>query len=97
MPSDALLLASDPINTPRDTLTTSHATWHHSRLCRDPFNTRVTKIGLIDPDDPTKEEDGSHVDKGNTSSMAGALDSPTRSIRRPSLLIDWDDKCGSNR
>ena len=26
MPSDALLLASDPMNTPRDTLTTSHAT-----------------------------------------------------------------------
>ena len=57
----------------------------------------VTKIGLIDPDDPTKEEDGSHVDKGNTSSKAGVLDSPTQSIRRPSLLIDWDDECGSNR
>ena len=62
-----------------------------------PFNTRVTKLGLIDPDDPTKEEDGSHVDKGNTSSMAGVLDSPTQLIRRPSLLIDWDDECGSNR
>ena len=57
----------------------------------------VTKIGLIDPDDPTEEEDGSHVDKGNTSSMAGVLDSPTQLIRRPSLLIDWDDECGSNR
>ena len=97
MPSDALLLASDPINTPRGTPTTSHATWHHSQLRRDLFKTRVTKIGLIDPDDPTKEEDGSHVDKGNTSSMAGVLDLPTQLIRRPSLLIDWDDECGSNR
>ena len=57
----------------------------------------VTKIGLIDPDDPTKEEDGSHVDKGNTSSMARVLDPSMQPIRRPSLLIDWDDRCGSNR
>ena len=97
MPSDAPPLASDPINTPCDTLMTSHATWHHSWLRRDPSNTRVTKIGLIDPDDPTKEEDGSHMDKGNTSSMAGVLDLPTQPIRRPLLLIDWDDGCGSNR
>ena len=97
MPSDALLLASDPINTPRDTLTMSHTTWHLLRLHRGPTNTRVTKIGLIDPDDPTEEEDGSHVDKGNTSSMAGVLDSPTQSIRKPSFLIDWDDEYGSNR
>ena len=97
MPSDTLLLASDPINTPRDTLTTSHATWHPSQLRRDPTNTRVAKIGLIDPDDPTEEEEGSHVDKGNTSSMARVLDSLTQSIRKPLFLIDWDDKCGSNR
>ena len=58
---------------------------------------RVTKIGLIDPDDPTEEEDGSHMDKGNTSSVAGVLDLPTQSIRMPSVLIDWDDECGSNR
>ena len=56
MPSGTLLLASDPINTPRDTLTTSHATWHHSRLRRDFFNMRITKIGLIDPDDSTEED-----------------------------------------
>ena len=57
----------------------------------------VTKIGLIDPDDPTEEEEDSHVDKNNTNSMAGVLDSPTQSIRKPSVLIDWDDECGSNR
>ena len=62
-----------------------------------PYYTRVTKIGLIDPDDSIKEENGSHMDKGNTSSMAGVLDSLTQLIRRPSLLIDWDDECGSNR
>ena len=56
MPSDALLLASDSINTPRNTLTMSHTTWHHSRLRQDPSNTRVTKIGLIDPDDLTEED-----------------------------------------
>ena len=61
--------------------------------CAETLNTRVTKIGLIDPDDPTKEEDGSHVDKGNTSSMAGVLDPSTPLIRRPSLLIDGDDGC----
>ena len=57
----------------------------------------VTKIGLIEPDDPTKEEDNSHMDKGNTSSKAGVLDLLTQSIRKPSVLIDWDDECGSNR
>ena len=96
MPSDALLLASDPINnSSRHPHDVSRYVTPFSAAPR-PFNTRVTKIGLIDPDDPTKEEDGSHVDKGNTSSMAGVLDSPTQPIRRPSLLIDWDDKCGSN-
>ena len=57
----------------------------------------VTKIGLIDPDDSIEEEEGSHMDKGNTSSMARVLDSPTQSIRMPLVLIDWDDECGSNR
>ena len=83
MPSDAILLASDPINTPRDTPPTSHATWHHSQLRRDPSNMHITKIGLIDPDDPIEEENGSHVDKGNTSSTIGVLDSPMQSIRTP--------------
>ena len=96
MPSNAILLASDPINTPCDTPTTSHAMWHHLRLRRRPFNTCVTKIGLIDPNYSIKEEDGSHMDKGNTSSIAGVLDSPMQSIRTPSVLIDWDDECGSN-
>ena len=57
----------------------------------------VAKIGFIDPDDPTEGENDSHLDKGNTSSMAGVLDSPTQSIRVPLVLIDWDDECGSNR
>ena len=96
-PQDALLLVGDPINTPRDTpYDVSRYVAPFSAAPR-PSNTRVTKIGLIDPDDPTKEEDGSHVDKGNTSSMARVLDSPTQLIRRPLLLIDWDDECGSNR
>ena len=97
MPSDALPLASDPINNPsRHLHNVSRHVAPFSAALR-PSNTCVTKIGLIDPDDPTKEEDGSHVDKGNTSSMAGVLDSPAQSIRRPSFLIDWDNKCGSNR
>ena len=40
MPSDALLLASDPINNssrhPCNTIMMSYATWHHSRLHQDP-------------------------------------------------------------
>ena len=96
MPSDALLLASDPINTPRDTPHDVSCYVAPFSAAPRPFDTRVTKIGLIDLDDPTKEDDGSHVDKGNTSSMARVLDPPTQPIRRPLLLIDWDDGCGSN-
>ena len=82
MPSDALLLASDPINNPsRHPNNISRYVAPFSAAPR-PFHTRVTKIGHIDPDDPTKEEDGSHVDKSNTSSMAGVLDSPMQSIRK---------------
>ena len=83
MPSDALLLAGDPINTPRDTPYDVPCYMAPFSAAPRLFNTRVTKIGLIDPDNPTKEEDGSHVDKSNTSSMAGVLDSPTQSIRAP--------------
>ena len=56
MPSDALLLASDPINTPHNTLTTSHTMWHHSRLRRDPSIRVLPKKGLIDPDNLTEED-----------------------------------------
>ena len=95
MPSDTLLLASDPINTPRNTPNDVSCYVAPSSAALRPYYTCVTKIGLIDPDDPTKE-DNSHVDKGNTSFIAEVLDSPTQSIRAPLVLIDWDDECGSN-
>ena len=79
MPSDTLLLASDPINnSSRHPHDVSRYVAPFSAAPR-PFNTRVTKIGLIDPDDPTEEDDGSHMDKGNTSSIAGVLD-PRRNL-----------------
>ena len=97
MPLDTLQLASDPINNSSRYPYDISRYVAHSRLRQDPHHTRITKIGLIDPDDPTEEDEQSHVDKSNTSSKAGVLDSLTQSIRRPLLLIDWDDKCGSNR
>ena len=56
MPSNALLLASDPINTPRNTPNdVSRYVAPFSAALRPP-TTRVTKIGLIDPDDPAEED-----------------------------------------
>ena len=85
--------------TPRDTLTpitTSHTTWHRPWLRQGyTIHTLPKWVSLTLTTQP-KKMDKSHVDKGNTSSMAGVLDSPTQSIRTPLVLIDWDDKCGSN-
>ena len=56
MPSDALLLASDPINNSSqhpDDVSCYVAPFSGAP---GPFNTRVTKIGLIDPDDLTEED-----------------------------------------
>ena len=62
-PSDALLLAGDPINnSSRHPHDVSRYVAPFSAAPR-PFHTRIIKIGLIDPDDPTEEEEGSHVDK----------------------------------
>ena len=97
MPSDTLLLASGPINTPRDTPNDVSRYVAPSLAAPRPYYMCVTKIGLIDPDNSTEEDDDSHVDKGNTSSVAGVLDSSMQSIRKPLFLIDWDDECGSNR
>ena len=57
MPSDALLLASDPINTPRNTPNDVSCYVAPFLAVLRPSNMRITKIGLIDPDDLT-EEDG---------------------------------------
>ena len=55
--SDWLVILS---TTPRDTPTPHHDISRyvaHSRLRQDLHCTRVTKIGLIDPDDPTEEDE----------------------------------------
>ena len=59
MLSDALSLASDSINTPRDTLYQHHDVSRYMApflAVLRPFDTCVTKIGLIDLDDLTKED-----------------------------------------
>ena len=56
MPSDTTLLASDPINTPRDTPNDISRYVAPFSAAQRPFNTRNTKIGLIDLDNLTKED-----------------------------------------
>ena len=60
-----VILSTTPCDTPHDV---SRYVAPSSAAPR-PFNTRVTKIGLIDPDDPTKEGNGSHVDKSTTAGI----------------------------
>ena len=57
MPSDVLLLASDPINTPHDTPNNVSCYVAPFSAAPRPSYMHITKIGLIDLDDLTEEED----------------------------------------
>ena len=90
-PSDTLLLVGDPINTPRDTLVPpSHqlsALKHVFLGCAEPSYTRVTKLGLIDPDNPTRTITSTHVERGITYSIIGGQELPRYLVRSPSDLV----------